>query len=80
MWKCWRSHQESDLLAFYTSVCHQKITTDTTEFKYFEADTQDIIRPRNVLINFYYLIYIISLSYRIQFLLTADYKFNPNKL
>lgn len=25
---------------FYTSVCHQRFTTDTTEFKYFEVDTK----------------------------------------
>ncbi|MBV7392430.1 hypothetical protein KUA55_17370 [Enterococcus sp. ALS3] len=25
---------------FYTSVCHQKITIDTTEFKYFETDNK----------------------------------------
>nr|WP_240626718.1 IS3 family transposase [Vagococcus vulneris] len=31
---------------FYTSVCHQKITTDTTEFKYFEADTNGVIRQK----------------------------------
>lgn len=30
---------------FYTSVCHQKITTHTTEFKSREVDAKGIIRP-----------------------------------
>ena len=32
---------------FYTSACHQKITTDTTEFKYFESDTKGIILKKS---------------------------------
>jgi putative transposase len=32
---------------FYTSICHQKITTDTTEFKYFEGDAMGILRQKN---------------------------------
>ncbi|EOK96235.1 hypothetical protein SIE_02115 [Enterococcus faecium EnGen0153] len=28
---------------FYTSICHQKITTDTTEFKYHEVDAKGIM-------------------------------------
>ncbi|ONN37489.1 integrase, partial [Enterococcus faecium] len=31
---------------FYTSICHQKITTDTTEFKYHEVDAKGIIRQK----------------------------------
>ena len=29
---------------FYTCICHQKITTDTTELKYFEPDKSGTIR------------------------------------
>ncbi len=29
---------------FYTSIYHQKITTDTTEFKYWEKDGNGVIR------------------------------------
>ncbi|GBD63870.1 Transposase [Tetragenococcus halophilus subsp. flandriensis] len=36
---------------FYTSVCHQKITTDTTEFKYFKVDTHGIIRQKKLYLN-----------------------------
>ncbi len=32
---------------FYTSVCHQKMTTDTTELKYFYCDPKGIIRQRS---------------------------------
>ncbi|MCL9885451.1 helix-turn-helix domain-containing protein [Enterococcus faecium] len=33
---------------FYTSICHQKITTDTTEFKYHEVDAKGIIRQKKL--------------------------------
>ncbi|WP_316245003.1 IS3 family transposase, partial [Enterococcus raffinosus] len=36
---------------FYTSICHQKITTDTTEFKYFEIDTKGVIRQRKLYLD-----------------------------
>lgn len=36
---------------FYTSVCHQKITTDTTEFKYFEVDTKRVIRQKKLYLD-----------------------------
>lgn len=36
---------------FYTSVCHQKITTDTTELKYFEPDTSVIIREKKLYLD-----------------------------
>lgn len=36
---------------FYTSICHQKITTDTTEFKYFEADTSGVIRQKKLYLD-----------------------------
>ena len=36
---------------FYTSVCHQKITTDTTEFKYFELDTKGIIHQKKLYLD-----------------------------
>ena len=31
---------------FYTVVCHQKITTYTTEFKYFKIDIQIVVRQK----------------------------------
>lgn len=36
---------------FYTNVCHQKITTDTTEFKYFETDTTGVIRQKKLYLD-----------------------------
>lgn len=36
---------------FYTSVCHQKITTDTPEFKYFEVDTNGVIRQKKLYLD-----------------------------
>jgi transposase InsO family protein len=36
---------------FYTSVCHQKITTDTTEFKYFEVDARGILRQKKLYLD-----------------------------
>ncbi len=36
---------------FYTSVCHQKITTDTTEFKYFETDTRGVVRQKKLYLD-----------------------------
>ncbi|MGL9814669.1 transposase [Enterococcus sp. DIV0098] len=36
---------------FYTNICHQKITTDTTEFKYLEVDTKGVIRQRKLYLD-----------------------------
>jgi len=36
---------------FLTSICHQKITTDTTEFKYFEIDTNGVIRQKKLYLD-----------------------------
>ncbi|NTL44070.1 IS3 family transposase [Enterococcus faecium] len=36
---------------FYTSICHQKITTDTTEFKYHEVDAKGIIRQKKLYLD-----------------------------
>jgi transposase InsO family protein len=36
---------------FYTSVCHQKITTDTTEFKYFEIDIAGVVRQKKLYLD-----------------------------
>lgn len=36
---------------FYTSICHQKITTDTTEFKYFEGDAMGIFRQKKLYLD-----------------------------
>ncbi|STD22567.1 transposase [Enterococcus mundtii] len=36
---------------FYTSICHQKITTDTTEFKYYEVDTTGIVRQKKLYLD-----------------------------
>lgn len=36
---------------FDTSVPHQKITTDTTEFKYFEADKTGILRQKKLYLD-----------------------------
>ncbi|WP_441006659.1 IS3 family transposase, partial [Candidatus Vagococcus giribetii] len=36
---------------FYTNICYQKITTDTTEFKYFEADTNGVIRQKKLYLD-----------------------------
>lgn len=36
---------------FYTSVVHQKITTDTTEFKYFEVDSSGALQVKKVYLD-----------------------------
>lgn len=36
---------------FYTSICHQKITTDTTEFKYFEVDPKGGVRQKKLYLD-----------------------------
>lgn len=36
---------------FNTSVSHQKITTDTTEFKYYEADDAGILRQKKLYLD-----------------------------
>lgn len=36
---------------FYTSICHQKITTDTTELKYFETDKYGTIREKKLYLD-----------------------------
>lgn len=36
---------------FYTTICHQKITTDTTELKYFETDNQRIVRQKKLYLD-----------------------------
>ena len=36
---------------FYTNVCHQKITTDTTEFKYFEVDSKGVVRQNKLYLD-----------------------------
>lgn len=36
---------------FYTSICHQKMTTDTTELKYFEQDKQGIVREKKLYLD-----------------------------
>jgi transposase InsO family protein len=36
---------------FYTSVCRQKITTDTTEFKYFEIDIAGVVRQKKLYLD-----------------------------
>lgn len=36
---------------FHTSICHQKITTDTTEFKYWEKDGNGVVRKRKLYLN-----------------------------
>jgi len=36
---------------FYTSVVHQKITTDTTEFKYYERDMTGELRQKKVYLD-----------------------------
>ncbi|EIA3595180.1 IS3 family transposase [Listeria monocytogenes] len=36
---------------FYTAIPHQKITTDTTEFKYFETDSSGILRQKKMYLN-----------------------------
>lgn len=36
---------------FYTSVCHQKITTDTTEFKYFETNAKGTIQQKKLYLD-----------------------------
>ena len=36
---------------FHTKIAHQKITTDTTEFKYYEADELEIIRTKKLYFN-----------------------------
>lgn len=36
---------------FYTNICHQKITTDTTEFKYFETDSNGVILQKKLYLD-----------------------------
>ena len=36
---------------FYTNICHQKITTDTTEFKYYEVDTTGVVRQKKLYLD-----------------------------
>lgn len=36
---------------FYTSICHQKITTDTTELKYFETDKYGTSREKKLYLD-----------------------------
>lgn len=36
---------------FYTSICHQKITTDTTEFKYLTVDPKGTIRQKKLYLD-----------------------------
>ena len=36
---------------FFTTVCHQKITTDTTEFKYFETDDKGVVREKKLYLD-----------------------------
>lgn len=36
---------------FYTSIPHQKITTDTTEFKYYEQDQTGVIRQNKLYLD-----------------------------
>lgn len=36
---------------FYTTIPHQKITTDTTEFKYVETDSSGILRQKKMYLN-----------------------------
>ncbi|MBC2379315.1 IS3 family transposase, partial [Listeria welshimeri] len=36
---------------FYTAIPHQKITTDTTEFKYVETDSSGILRQKKMYLN-----------------------------
>lgn len=36
---------------FYTPICHQKITTDTTEFKYFEKNTSGILSQKKLYLD-----------------------------
>lgn len=51
---------------FYTNICHQKTTTDTTEFKYFEADTAGVIRQKKLYLDPFMDLYNSEiLSYRI---------------
>jgi len=51
---------------FYTSICHQKISTDTTEFKYFELDAKGIVRQKKLYLDPFLDLYNSEiLSYRI---------------
>jgi Transposase and inactivated derivatives len=51
---------------FKTSVIHQKVTTDTTEFKYNEKDDQGVVRERKAYLNPFMDLYNLEiLSYRI---------------
>lgn len=36
---------------FYTSVMHQKITTDTTEFKYYEKDSSNVLQIKKLYLD-----------------------------
>lgn len=51
---------------FYTSICHQKITPDTTELKYFEPDKSGTIREKKLYLDPFLDMYNSkSISYRI---------------
>ena len=51
---------------FKSSVVHQKITTDTVEFKYYEANSQGVIRQQKAYLNPFMDLYNLEiLSYRI---------------
>lgn len=51
---------------FKTSVPFQKVTTDTTEFKYFETDNQGVIRQKKAYLNPFMDLYNLEiLSYRV---------------
>jgi len=51
---------------FKTSVVHQKVTTDTVEFKYYEEDKQGVIRQQKAYLNPFMDLYNLEiLSYRV---------------
>lgn len=51
---------------FYTSICHQKITTDTTEFKYYELNDKGIVCQKKLYLDPFMDLYNSEiLSYRI---------------
>lgn len=51
---------------FYTSICHQKITTDTTECKYYELDAKGVVRQKKLYLDPFLDLYNSEiLSYRI---------------
>ena len=51
---------------FKTSVAHQKVTTDTTEFKYYETDDKGVVRQKKAYLNPFIDLYNLEiLSYRV---------------